>query len=266
MQSLGFQYAERRFAIARAYQEEKLSCCDIDPALYGDRVDATLLGFQVIQAMLDSGVELTGQVHVSQRIRQRSPVALGETLTQTGRITAIETVDRGDLIHAAFDYTTPAGDVAVVVERSSLRPSAAADGLAPPKRTPSPPVERPAGFRVLGEKQLQPELVAHYSAEAGNLIHSDPDVAREHGLRAPIAAGLMGIHFLIEALSTPAPSDAFDVEIRFRRPMFWDDRLTVLGREAAGRLVELRIENEQAKATSVATVHQLAAAGVGSVA
>ncbi len=249
---MGFEYPSRRFAIVPDYQAAKLACCGIDPALYGDRLDITLLGFQVLRAMLESGLELTGQVHMFQRFTQTRPLYLGNSLTQSGRITAVEAHAKGQVIRSSFEFETEDGTRPVMIERASLRPGPMSGEAAPG------PVDRPPdtseGFVALSETRFSPEPVARYSDEAGNLIHSDPEVARAHGFRAPIAAGLMGVHLLLAALAEEAPPDTLDISIWFKRPMFWDARLAVLARREAGVITDLRLENEDGKATSLARI------------
>ena len=58
------------------------------------------------------------------------------------------------------------------------------------------PSEQLDGFLERNRYFLNPKKVADFSSEAGNLIHSDPKVAKQHGFRAPIAAGLSGTSFL----------------------------------------------------------------------
>ena len=73
--------------------------------------------------------------------------------------------------------------------------------------------------------------MAAFSDEADNLIHSDPETAKRFGFRAPIAGGLMASHIMLGALSAEAgggPVSRLKGEIRFLRPMFWDERLRLL--------------------------------------
>ncbi len=248
----GFEFPARRFAIGRDFQVAKLECCGIAPALYGDRLDITLLGFPVLEAMLESGLELTGMVHMFQRFRQSRPLGLDTPLSQTGRITRIEPHAKGHVIRSAFDFEAEDGGRPLSIERASLLPGPAPDGA------PGGAADRPAdtieSVTALSSTRLIPELVARYTDEAGNLIHSDPEVARQYGFRAPIAAGLMGVQLLLAALVDGAPPEALDISIWFKRPMFWDDRLTVLAKRQGGQITDLRLQNDEGKATSLARI------------
>ena len=111
-----------------------------------------------------------------------------------------------------------------------------------------PAADPTEGLTKIGEKQLVPEKVAAYSDEAENLIHSDPETARRFGYRAPIAAGLMAIRFMMEALSKQAVPQQLDLQIRFRRPMFWDEKLDIWGRhDDEGKLKQIAIVNPDGK-------------------
>src|SRR5690606_41014088 len=96
-------------------------------------------------------------------------------------------------------------------------------------------------FSVLTRKQLTPEKVLGYCGDTDNRIHTDPDYARGFGFRAPIAAGNQIVNLLLEALALEGAPERIDVEIRFLRPVFWDEAIAVAGRRGAdGRVIELR--------------------------
>jgi len=69
---------------------------------------------------------------------------------------------------------------------------------------------------------LTPQAVKDYSTE-GNSIHYEEEAARAAGFRAPLIGGGMGVHYLMAALWAEQPPQAFDSEIYFRRPIFWDE-------------------------------------------
>ncbi len=114
---------------------------------------------------------------------------------------------------------------------------------------------------LFARHQLVPEKVAAYSIEADNLIHSDPETARRFGFRAPIAAGLMAVHFMLAALRRPGPIEQLRATVRFRRPMFWDEALEVWGRRAAGDsgpLTALAVINPEGKVANACVVDDVA--------
>ncbi|MDP6830025.1 MAG: MaoC/PaaZ C-terminal domain-containing protein [Alphaproteobacteria bacterium] len=258
---VGYEYKPQRFTVEHIQQENRLADCGIDPTVHGDRVDLTFLGFPILDAMMAPGVPLTGQVHVYQRFIQKAPLMLGQQLHMTGRISAIEPVAKGEVVRWSFEVTDDDGRVLVIVDRAGLRslPNAAARGGATDFL--APPSEDRAGFTELWQRPLTPERVANYSRDGRNRIHSDPEIAKKFGFRAPIAGGLMGVHYYLEAIAHQGQPDRLDLEIWFKRPMFWDETLTVLRRKEGDRIAELRIENEAKKAASLARLNPVDEAG-----
>ena len=69
-------------------------------------------------------------------------------------------------------------------------------------------------------------MVSGYSFEFPHLeAHHDPEAAAAIGMRAPIAQGLMGFTLLFNVLAEGGLPVKFDIEARFKRPIFWDDEL-----------------------------------------
>ena len=229
----GFAFRTVEFAVERAFQEAKLDAAGIDAGRYGDQADPTFLGHGALKAMHESGISILGQVHMTQRFRLHRAVRLDEPLTVAGEVTRIEDVPRGRQVHCRFSYRDREGREVCQTERSGLRPGPAR------RRGPgggsSPPDEE--GFREVAEHRLTPQGVASYCDDTLNAIHNDPEVAARYGFRAPIAAGLMGIHYYIAALSGDGIPERLDLSIRFLRPMFWDDRLGLQRRNGGMRLV-----------------------------
>ncbi|MSO75287.1 MAG: hypothetical protein EXQ87_00015 [Alphaproteobacteria bacterium] len=254
----GFVYPEWETVVSQARQARKHRCCDIAADLYGGQADIAFFGMDSILATRHAGLPVNGSVHVRQVFRLKDPIRIDEPLTVRGEVAKVEPAKRGHVVWSSFQFVRPDGSAPLISDRAGLRvdPEAAAranqvgDG-----RQAIEPDPR-AGLRLLFEKQLSPEKVASFSDEAGNLIHSDPAVARQFGFRAPIAAGLMGVHFVLEALARQGgPPAELDMEMRFLRPMFWDDLLAIYGRDGpAGTLEEITIVNGAGKATGRATV------------
>ncbi|MYE03335.1 MAG: hypothetical protein F4Y03_19095 [Alphaproteobacteria bacterium] len=231
----GFAFETVAFSVERAFQKAKLGAAGIDAGRYGDLADPTFLGHGALKAMHESGISLLGQVHMTQRFRLHRAVRLDEPLTVAGQVTRIEAVPRGRRVRCRFSYRDREGREVCETERSGLRPDPAR------KRGPaggggSAPVEE-EGFQQVAEHRLTPEGVAAYSDDSMNAIHNDPEVAARYGFRAPIAAGLMGIHYYIAALADTGIPERLDLAIRFLRPMFWDDRLSLRRRGSRMRLV-----------------------------
>ncbi len=245
----GLVYPDWDFQVTAETQAKKLACCDIDPTIYSDRVDITHYALATVLAAKRTGLPVNGRVHMTQRFMQSEPIMLGETLTVRGEDIKVEPDRRGNIVTSRFEFARPNGSIPLRAERSSLVLDATlAEKAQPPTAKPKPAADPTQGLTMIGEKQLVPEKVAAYSDEAENLIHSDPETARRFGFRAPIAAGLMAIRFMIEALSKEAVPQELDLQIRFRRPMFWDEKLDLWGRhDDAGKLAYIAVVNQDGK-------------------
>lgn len=253
----GFDFPVQEIVIEPEAQARKLAFCGIDPGLYGETVDVVMLGLPTLQSIMAAGVPVVGGVHLMQRFIQRRPIRLGEPVVIAGRVLSRVPAPRGSILESAFSYARRDGTVLVEAVRAGIIP----DGNTGPAPAEPKPDESLEGFAPVMTRTLEPDKVAAYSEEAGNLIHSDPEVARQHGFRAPIAAGLMGLHYYREALETRHRATGFDLEVRFRRPMFWDDTLTLVAREESSRIVAMRLLGSEGKPTSLATVHAVGSGG-----
>ena len=251
----GLQFPPLRYSVTRAQQAEKLAYCGLDPALHGDQVDITQLAYAAILTVREAGISINGRVHMTQYFDLREPVMLGEPLIIKGKVVAVTPERRGQIEESQFDFLRPDGSIPLSTRRTSLvlDPKVGAarkEGGSAPRQAPDDPR---AGMTLLARHTLVPEKVAAYSAEAENLIHSDPETARRFGFRAPVAAGLMAVHFMLAALRQPGPIARLKATVRFRRPMFWDDALEVWGRRTAaddGPITALAVINGDGKAAS----------------
>jgi acyl dehydratase len=246
----GLAFPEWDCVITREQQAEKLAYCGLDPALHGDRVDITQLAYAAVLSARRAGISINGRVHMSQAFDLASPVLLGEPLRVRGEVVAVTPDRRGAIEESRFDFVRPDGSIPLSTRRRSLvlDPSIGAERKTDGK--PRPPQDPREGKTLLARHRLVPGKVAAYSIDADNLIHSDPDTARRFGFRAPIAAGLMAVHFMMAALSRPSPPGRLRMTVHFRRPMFWDDALEVWGNLRSNSITALAVVNADGKATS----------------
>ncbi len=246
----GLTFPEWECVITAEAQAEKLACCGLDPALHGDRVDITQLAYAAVLSARRAGISINGRVHMSQVFDLQSPMLLGEPLRVRGEVVAVTPDRRGAVEESRFDFVRPDGSIPLSTQRRSLvlDPKSGAEHKSAGK--PRPPQDPREGKALLARHRLVPEKVAAYSIEADNLIHSDPDTARRFGFRAPIAAGLMAVHFMMAALCRPSPPSRLRMTVQFRRPMFWDDALEVWGRLEADAVTALAVVNRDGKVTS----------------
>ena len=253
----GLTFPEWECTVTAEAQAEKLACCGVDPALYGRRFDIAQLAYAAVLSARRAGISINGRVHMSQSFDLADPILLGEPLRVRGEVVAVTPDRRGKIEESRFDFLRPDGSIPLSTRRRSLvlDPAIGAERKAGGK--PRPPQDPREGKVLLARHRLVPEKVAAYSIDADNLIHSDPETARRFGFRAPIAAGLMAVHFMMAALCRPSPPDRLRMTAHFRRPMFWDDALEVWGEARADRTTALAVVNADGKATSDGAVETI---------
>ncbi len=254
----GFIFPSLQTVVTEAAQREKLACCQVDPAVFGNRADITAFAMESIMATKRAGVSINGSVHVGQYFDLREPIDLGEQLTLQGKVTKVEPEPRGHLITSTFELERNDGTVPLVLERTSLRISAQSETKGPLGRRQASEPDH-GDMRLEAKKQLEPDKVAQYSIEAENLIHSDPAVARQFGFKAPIAGGLMAVRMMMESLVQGGPIETLKMSVRFKRPMFWDEMLEIYsypheGEDRPGRYAICRPDG---KVVNDAVVHEL---------
>lgn len=220
----GFQLDRIKTCVTEEYQIEKFAALALDVSRYGNKVDPSFYIGLGIHAGIASGISAEGNVNMLSSVIQHRPVQLGEILHSAGAIQSVEPVPRGKRITTDVWFEDRAGERAVSVPRESLKPD-------PDKATrgagerPAPVVEDVAQLLIVGEHRLTPEGTRGYSTE-GNAIHYEEDVAQAAGFRAPIIGGGQGVHYLMWHLWRDGIS-SIDLDVFFRRPIFWDDLVQV---------------------------------------
>lgn len=245
----GYRWPDETVTVARAEQERLHRWCGIEPQVFGGTADPALVARPPIlhnTAAIRATRPAWGPVHVVQRIEQRRPIALDESLVLSGEITALKPHARGVMLVSRWSYRDAAGAEVFVVTPDVLmldpqpaagtvreaRASAAVDDTALPTET-------------LAHHQCTPSSTLGYCEGSENLIHLDPDYARGFGLRAPIIAGVQTINFLVAPLYRESAPGALAFRVVFRRPVFWDEALEIRGRrDVAGRLAATWAINE----------------------
>lgn len=222
----GFQYESAVVTISADYQREKLSACGLDPDIFKDSVDPSFYIGEAIHAGINSGISAEGNVNMLQTLVQHRPALLGEALTVRGQITAVTPVPRGRTIDTEVVFETAAGEPVITANRRSLKPDPDKAGERGAGERPPPVVDDVTKLKLVAQHTLTPELVKAYSRE-GNSIHYEMDAARKAGFRAPLIGGGMGVHYMLAYLQTAHAPDSLDLDIYFRRPIFWDESFKI---------------------------------------
>jgi len=250
----GFNYLPDTVAVTAAHQVDKLLACGIDADIFAGQVDPAFFIGIAIHAGINSGISAEGNINMLQSLRMHRPVLLDEALMVKGQILAVTEVPRGLRVATDVWFEDAHGQRVISAPRTSLRPnprraeskSHSADVKDKDKykakdkdkdkgagERPQPVVDDLSALAFLASYQLTPEGVRAYSME-GNSIHYEMEPAQKAGFRAPLIGGGMGVHFLMaelwQAHKHSGGPQAFDAEIYFRRPIFWDDSVGVYSR------------------------------------
>lgn len=226
----GFEINPAEITVSAEHQRDKLACCGIDPDVFGDSVDPSFFIGIGIQAGIRSGISAQGNVNMLQRLVQYRPATLGETLMVGGKVVTVTEVPRGHTVETQIAFTDTSGEVVIDASRTSLRPDPAKGAARGAGQRPADVVPDTAAAQSLAAHQLTPDQVKDYSME-GNSIHYEEGAAKAAGFRAPMIGGGMGVHYLAAALWSKGTPHTLDLDVYFRRPIFWDETFSsaVLG-------------------------------------
>ena len=226
----GFRYKERVMVVERAEEARLLGHCGIDVALYGGNIDPAAFISLAIQEGVRNGISANGGVNMVQGLVQHRPLRLGEEIVVTGEILNVEQSPRGPVTTSETWFANARGERAITAFRRSLKtdPTKQADpNLRGAGERPADVVTDVAALKEIGRFTLTPEDVKGYGANTTNYIHTDPAAAQRAGYRAPIIGGGQGVRYLTAAIWRKFNPVRLDMDIYFRRPLFWDDTFTV---------------------------------------
>lgn len=230
----GLVYAQRSLTVEADEQDRLLRLCGLDPSVFGETIDPAAFITLAIQEGVRNRIHANGTVNLGQRLIQHRPLKLGEPLTVHGRILSVQPVPRGHVAVSETWYCGEDGQRAMTTGRHSLRPGPAMTEAKGAGERPEPVIADPTRLARLGSATLTPEGVIAYTGPE-NPIHTVPEAARAKGFRAPIIGGGQGVRFLTHALWRRFSPRTLSLDIRFRRPVFWDDTVEVVADEHEGR-------------------------------
>ncbi|HWM56082.1 MAG TPA: MaoC/PaaZ C-terminal domain-containing protein [Solirubrobacterales bacterium] len=181
-----------------------------------------VLAFPLQMAVMADGsfpFGAVGLVHVENRIEQLRPIGLGEELILRVRPTALEPHPRG----RTFSLVTEAragGELAWKSVSTMLRRGGGEPAAAGKRKDEGLDLEASA------EWKLGDDLGRRYAAVSGdrNPIHMHALTAKPLGFPRAIAHGMWTKARCLASLESRLP-DAFDVEVRFRKPILLPARV-----------------------------------------
>lgn len=228
----GLRYQPRTMTIEAAEQTRLVALCGIDPAVFGDDVDPAGFISLAIQEGVRNGIHANGTVNMENTLIQQRRLRLGEPLTVGGEILEVDEVPRGRVATSETWYAGADGERAITSRRRSLRPDPARIGTRGAGEKPVTVIDDVARLATLAEFTLNPDDVKAYGGPH-NPIHFDPEAAQRAGFRAPIIGGGQGVRFLTAEIWRRCRPQVLEMDIYFRRPIYWDDRFVVAVEERA---------------------------------
>jgi MaoC like domain len=188
--------------------------------------------------MADGGFPFgaVGLVHIENRIAQQRPIGLGEELTIRVRPTKLEAHPRGQTFSLVTEANTDGETIwestSTMLRRGPTQKPA--DGPKPSKyRTESSrrPLEGGAEWRLAGD------LGRRYAAVSGdrNPIHMHSLTAKPLGFPRAIAHGMWTKARCLAALEGRL-SDAFAVDVRFRKPILLPGKVQFASTSEGGEI------------------------------
>ncbi len=229
----GYKYQPRPMTVEAEEQKKLLELCDIDPTVFKGSMDPAGFISLAIQEGVRNKIHANGTVNMINRVIQHRQMKLGEALTVTGEILKVEEVPRGRVSTSETWFSGADGKPALTSRRASLRPDAAKVGTRGAGEKPQVVIEDPSRLKTIKSYTLTPEGVKAYTGPH-NPIHFDPEAAKRGGFRAPIIGGGQGVRFLTAEIWKRFNPQVLDMDIYFRRPIFWDDSVTVMVDEQDG--------------------------------
>ena len=229
----GLKFQDRVMTVEAEEQQRLLSVCGIDPLMYDGKIDPAGFISLAIQEGVRNKVHANATVNMEQRLVQHRQMTLGEKLTVSGQILDVEEVPRGRVATSEVWFSGEDGKRALTSRRKSLRPDASKVGLRGAGDKPAPVIADASLLKSVARVTLTPDIVKAYSGPH-NPIHFDPEVATRHGYRAPIMGGTQCMRFVLAEIWRRFRPQTIDLDIYFRRPLFWDDTFSVMVDEQAG--------------------------------
>jgi hypothetical protein len=223
----GYRFQAREMTVEGAEQARLVGLCGIDPGIFGDAIDPAGFISLAIQEGVRNRIHANGTVNMVNSLRQDRQMKLGEPLTVSGEVLSVVEVPRGRVATSEVWFSGADGNRALTSRRSSLRPDPAKAGTRGAGERPDPVIEDVGRLEKIGTYTLTPEGVKAYTGPH-NPIHFDPEAARRAGFRAPIIGGGQGVRFITASIWQRFKPQTLELDIYFRRPIYWDDSVTVM--------------------------------------
>ena len=245
-ETVGYQFPVWETKVDRKRQGRFHDAAAVSSSPFGDLVDVSVLSNDCLHGARPRDALGAKRLHVGVRVKQHSSIPLDEPMEVHAQVDNICPDQRGRYIHIGFLFRRLDGSIPVEIDHKSLILDPCPDPSGVTNKKPVSP-EFKSEFEVRRRVQMTPEIVSGYSFEFPHLkAHHDPEAAAAIGMRAPIAQGLLGFTLLFNELAQNGLPPRFEIEARFKRPIFWDDELAI---DYDGKRL-LRAVNAENKITS----------------
>ena len=245
----GSRYQQRTFSIGAEEEQVLHEACGIDARIFSGCIDPAAFVGIGIQEAVRNGIPIVGALNTRQELALFRPVKYAEMFTIGGGISAAERTPRGEIIIIEVSLLDASGATVLRSTEHMLRRAAAAEPAtaAPAKRSSEEPAT-PTATKEIGHAQLTPDSVRASSIKTVNPVHTDPVAARNAGFRVPIAGGAQSVRYLTAEIWRKFSPAACELDIRFKRPIFWDDRCQILvdGSDGDWRTISLARDGKAA--------------------
>jgi acyl dehydratase len=211
------------------------------------------------RALIGAPTRLLHLLHSAEDITWRRPVQPHETLWVCSSLEGIDTTAAGETLRVVTDLLEGAGTQAqgwVVRARSALfireRTRLAPRGRVP--RAAQPAVLGPVIRQFAHSWDVAVDQAARYAAASGdvNPIHLDEATARQAGLKGPVVHGLCTMAFaqraIVHGFADDTPARLQRLAVRFVRPVYPGDRLTLTADGHALGHVQFSVRNQDGRA------------------
>ena len=245
----GFRYKEREMIVDPADEARLLSHCGIDVALFGGNIDPAAFISLAIQEGVRNGISANGGVNMVQGLIQHRPLRLGEPIIVSGEILDVEETPRGLVTTSETWFANSKGERALTTPRRSLKTNPANPDARGAGARPAPVIEDVSRLKEVGRFTLTPSDVKGYGLNTTNLIHVEEEAAKRAGYRAPIIGGGQGVRYLTAEIWRRFNPTAIDLNIYFRRPLFWDDSFSVRVDDSSGQWTSMCLAKDDKVAT-----------------
>ena len=225
----------------------------IDPTRFENAVDVSVLSNDCLKGARSPDALGNPRLHFGVRVSQHAALHLGTPLEVAAEVVGIDHVRRGRLIRINFTFAAPDGSVPVEIEHRSLILDPEPEGSAPAGAS-----DRDwRGAEAIRSVPMSLAAVSGYSHEFPYLEgHHSQEAAERIGMRAPIAQGLHGFTLLMSEIVAEGLPVVADIEAEFRRPIFCDETVHLVGRRAAdGAWAELAVLKDDGKPTTQVRVN-----------